>query len=118
MNLENAILDNLEAEMELVGQTCMLNHHDDIERPAADFLCHQMGFELPNGNYEADAELRIPICEECVTGLCGGREILFYCIGCGASQWILRSKSKQYYPKDTNMIAMKQCPKCYNEILD
>lgn len=118
MNLEDMVLDNLLSEMSLEGQTCVLNHHDDIERPAVDFLCHQIGYQLPDDTFEADAELRIPVCEECALGLCAGKEILFYCIGCGASQWILRSKSKQYYPKDTNIIAMKKCPKCYNELLD
>lgn len=118
MNLEDIILNNLLAEISLEGQICMLNHNDEIERPAVDFLCHRMGYELPDGTYEADAELRIPICEECVAGLCSGKEILFYCVGCNASQWMLKSEAKHEYPEDTNIIALKKCPKCYNELLD
>ena len=118
MRPEDVILDELEAEMELMGQTCVLNHNDDIDHPAADFLCHRMGFELPDGNYEADAELRIPICEECVQGLTGGEWILFYCIGCNESQWLKKSLAKMNYQEGTNMIALKKCPKCHNELLD
>jgi hypothetical protein len=118
MNPEDIILDNFMAEESLKGQKCMLNHNDDIERPAVDFLCHQMGFELPDGTYEADAELRIPICEECVSGLTNGEWILFYCVGCNSSQWLNKKLAKKEYPKNTNIIALKQCPKCYNELLD
>ena len=118
MRLEDALFSEMDAIIELHGQTCMLNHNDDIERPAVDFLCHQMGFELPDGDYQADAELRVPICEECVQGLCGGKEILFICIGCTSSQWMLKSKAKREYPEGTNIIALKKCPKCFNELLD
>lgn len=118
MNLEDIILEDMMAKVNLEGETCMLNHNDEIERPAVDFLCHQMGIQLPDGDYEADAELRIPICEECMQGLCGGKEILFYCVGCGESQWMLKSQAKREYPEDTNIIALKKCPKCYNELLD
>ena len=118
MRPEDLILDELLAKVELEDQTCMLNHNDNIDRPAIDFLCHQMGYILPDNDYEADAELRIPICEECVQGLCSGKEILFYCIGCTSSQWMLKSKSKNEYPEGTNIIALRKCPKCYNELLD
>ena len=118
MRPEDLIMDQLRSLGELEGQTCMLNHNDDIERPAVDFLCHQMGIQLPNGDWEADAELRIPICEECVQGLCNGKEILFYCVGCASSQWLLKETAKNGYPDDVNIIAMKKCPKCYNELLD
>lgn len=118
MRLEDIMVYNTIAEMELEDAKCMLNHNDKIEHPAVDFLCHQMGFTLPGGTYEADSELRIPVCEECVAGLTNGKWILFYCIGCGASQWLLKSEAKNGYPKDTNIIALKKCPKCYNELLD
>jgi len=115
---EDIILDNLIAEMDLEGELCGLNHHDNVKRQAVDFLCHQMGLELPNGDYEADAELRIPICEECVAGLEGGKWILFYCIGCNESQWLKKDLAKMDYQEGTNIIALKKCPKCYNELLD
>ena len=118
MRLEDAVFDEIHAIMELQGQTCMLNHNDEIERPAVDFLCHRMGYTLPNNDFQADAELRIPICEECAQGLCSGEEILFYCIECGASQWLLKAAAKNEYPEGTNIIALKKCPKCYNELLD
>lgn len=118
MRAEDLILGNFMAELELDGQYCMLNHNDGIGRPAVDFLCHQMGYVLPDNDYESDAELRIPICEECVEGLVRGEEILFYCVGCGASQWLLKSEAKNGYPDGTNIIALKKCPKCHNELLD
>lgn len=118
MQVEDLILNDMLARTELEGQYCMLNHNDEIGRPAVDFLCHQMGYILPDDDYEADAELRVPICEECVEGLVNGNDILFYCIGCGASQWLLKSEAKNGYPDDTNIVALKKCPKCYNELLD
>ncbi|GAG10533.1 unnamed protein product, partial [marine sediment metagenome] len=91
---------------------------DGIKREAADFLCHQVGFELKGGDYQADSELRIPICEECVQGLCSDKWILFYCIGCNESQWLKKDLAKMNYKEGTNIIALKKCPKCYNELLD
>jgi len=118
MKLEDVIIDNLIAEAELTDQTCMLNHNDNIERSAVDFLCHQIGLELPNGNYQADSELRIPICEECVAGLTSGEWVLFYCVGCNESQWLQKKYAKMNYKEGTNIIALKTCPKCHNELLD
>jgi len=118
MTPEDVILDNFMAEVNLEGEACGLNHHDDVERPAVDFLCHQMGIELPNGDYEADAELRIPICAECAQGLESGDWILFYCVGCNESQWLKKDSAKMNYQEGTNIIALKKCPKCYNELLD
>lgn len=115
---EDIILDNFIAEMNLEGEVCGLNHHDDIDRPAVDFLCHQIGYTLPDDEYEADAELRIPICAECAEGLAGGEWILFYCIGCNESQWLKKGLAKMDYQKGTNIIALKKCPKCYNKLLD
>jgi hypothetical protein len=118
VNLEDAILDNLLAEISIKGQTCMLNHNDEIARPAVDFLCHQMGFQLPDETFQADAELRVPICEECVAGLSEGKWILFYCVGCNESQWLKKDSAKMDYQEGTNIIALEKCPKCYNEFLD
>ncbi|RLD70375.1 MAG: hypothetical protein DRI98_08070 [Bacteroidetes bacterium] len=115
---EDIIIDNIVAEAELEGQECVLNHHDDLERPAVDFLCHQMGFELPGGKHKADSELRIPVCEECVQGLTSGEWILFYCVGCNESQWLQKKYAKMNYQEGTNIIALKTCPKCHNELLD
>lgn len=118
INMEDLILEQFMAGVMLEGQTCQLNHNDKEERPAVDYLCHQMGIILPDGDEVADTELRVPICEECVASLCGNQEILFYCVGCGASQWLLKSQAKNGYPEGTNIIAFKKCPKCYNELLD
>lgn len=115
---EDIILDNLIAEVELEGETCVLNHHDSLERPAVDFLCHQMGYLLPDKTYEADTELRIPICEECVNALTNNDWILFYCVGCNESQWLKKDLAKMNYQEGTNMIALKKCPRCYNELLN
>jgi hypothetical protein len=58
------------------------------------------------------------VCEECVAGLLSDEWILFYCVGCNASQWLNKKMAKREYPEGTNIIALKQCPKCYNELLD
>ena len=118
LNMEDMLLNQAMAGIMLEGESCQLNHHDKRGRTAVDFLCHQMGILLPDGDGIADSELRIPIWEECVVGLYAGQESLFYCVGCGASQWLLKSEAKNGYPDDTNIIAMKKCPKCYNELLD
>ena len=115
---EDIVLDSIIAEMNLEGETCGLNHHDSLERPAVDFLCHQIGYQLPDKTYEADAELRIPICKECVLALAGNDWILFYCIGCNESQWLKKDSAKMNYQEGTNIIALKKCPRCYNELLD
>lgn len=117
MNPEDIILSNFLAEVSLEGEVCGLKHIDDVEHPAVDFLCHQMGYELPDGTYEADAELRIPVCQECAEALCGNEWILFYCVGCNSSQWCNRDLATKEYPRDLNIIAFKQCPKCKNELL-
>ena len=118
LNMEDIILEQMMAGVMIEGELCQLNHHDQEDRPAVDFLCHQMGIQLPDGDGIADSELRVPICEECVAGLLNGDEILFYCVGCGESQWLLKSIAKNGYPDGTNIIALRQCPKCYNELLD
>jgi len=115
---EDIIIDNIVAEMNIEGEMCVLNHNDGIERPAVDFLCHQLGYQLPDDDYETDAELRIPICEECVAGLISGEWILFYCIECTESQWLQKKYAKMNYQEGTNIIALKTCPKCHNELLD
>jgi hypothetical protein len=118
MKLEDVIMNNLIAESELTDQTCMLNHNDNIDRQAVDFLCHQMGYQLPDDDYEVDSELRIPICEECAAGLTSGEWILFYCVSCMESQWLKKELAKMNYQEGTNIIALKTCPKCHNELLD
>ena len=74
--------------------------------------------KFPDDEYEADAELRIPICTECAEGLAGGEWILFYCRGCNESQWLKKDSAKMDYQEGTKIIALKRCTKCYNELID
>jgi hypothetical protein len=118
MNIEDEIIGNFIAETELVGQACGLQHHDNIEQPAVDFLCHRIGYTLPDDEHVPDTELRIPVCEECAQGLVSEEWLLFYCIRCNESQWLNKNLAKMNYEEGTNIIALKQCPKCCNELLD
>lgn len=117
MNLEDLILEDFLAGVSLKGEKCQLEHGDDDEHGAIDYLCHGVGYALPDGTYEKDAELRIPVCQECVDAIASGEWALFYCVGCNASQWMWKPAAKRYYG-DVNIIALNRCPKCYNELLD
>jgi len=118
MDTYDIILDQFIAEAGLEGEICMLNHNDSDPRQATDYLCHQLGYKLPDDTFEADGELRIPVCDECSEALISNDWILFYCVGCNESQWLQKKYAKREYPEGTNLIALKQCPKCYNELLD
>ena len=108
-------LDLLVAKANIDNEICGLMHikSDPVENhPAVDYLCNRMGYTDEDGNQVADAELRIAICQDCVNALLSDEWILFYCVHCGESQWMLRARAKNGYPEDTRIIALRSCPKC------
>jgi len=108
-------LDLLTAQANLDDEICGLMHikSDPAKNhPAVDYLCNRMGYTDDDGNQVADAELRIPICQDCLDAFLSDEWILFYCVYCGESQWMLRSRAKNGYPEDTRIIALRSCPKC------
>jgi hypothetical protein len=97
--------------VELNNEVCHLKHtpsSNDEEYLAVNYLCQTMGFDD-----DIDSQIRIPICEECSYALCGKEWLLFYCIGCNSSQWLLKSKARRYYDPDTSVMWLKSCPNCY-----
>lgn len=111
LNPEDLIMEQFLAGISLEGEICRLNHGDDKERLAVDYLCHSIGYNLPDGTNEIDSELRIPVCQECVDALSSNEWLLFYCTGCNASQWLFKPAAKKDYG-DINIIALQKCPKC------
>lgn len=102
------------AKANLIYEHCYLNHGSGVEPPPAlDYLCQNIG----SGNEPIDT-LRIPICSECVEALYDEDWLLFYCLTCTSSQWLLKSKAKKYYPKWESIRFLSQCPTCVEEYKD
>ncbi|MFA6887397.1 MAG: hypothetical protein WCQ65_10565 [Fermentimonas sp.] len=99
------------ANLEIEDSKCQLNHgiaFDDNPR-AVDYLCQNLG----NREFNLiDAELRIPICEECVEALTSDDWLLFYCIRCNNSQWLYKPKAKNKYKSGLHVVWLDICPKC------
>jgi len=109
-------LDELLAMIGLINENCHLNHGSDITPPpAVDYLCQYVG-KIEKGVGTADSLLRIPICEECAgTLLYDDDWLLFYCLTCNSSQWLIKSKAKKLYPKWESIKFLSMCPKCAPE---
>lgn len=101
-----------EAELEILNIKCSLNHGIPYEENplAVDYLCQSFG-DMSTG--VADSMLQIPICAECLVGLYSEYQLLMVCVNCISSQWIFLPEAKREYPKDTSVLFLKQCPKCY-----
>lgn len=112
----DCVIDDFMSIIELTDQECMLDHKDKEYHPAVDYLCKKIGYIIPDGENIAEAELRIPVCQECVDALLSNEWIIFYCIECNASQWLCRKYARKEYPQDINIIAFKSCPKCYGSL--
>lgn len=112
------IVNDFMANVELEDQQCILDHKDEEYHQAVDYLCKKIGYNIPEGNDIAEAEIRIPICQECADALLSKEWILFYCVECNSSQWLCRKHAKKEYPFDVNIIALKICPKCYDSVYD
>jgi hypothetical protein len=106
---DNLLQENL-AKISLEAEICHLKHNDIVEYKAVNYLCQMLG-----GNDVVQDLLRIPICEECEAALLGDEWILFYCISCNSSQWVLREKAKKDYSKDQNVYFFINCPTCYED---
>lgn len=118
LDMADLFLQEIAALADLDNETCGLKHSkaDPSENhPAVDYLCHMMGITTEEGEEISDAQLRVPVCQECVDALLDNEWILFYCVYCGESQWMSRSKAKNNYSDDTKVIAFKACPKCYSK---
>lgn len=103
-------LNEFVALIELMHETCHLNHGKGADIPqAVDYLCQYVG---PTDSDVGTALLRIPICAECITTLYDKDWILFYCLTCNSSQWLMRSKAKKHYPEIESIKFLAQCPNC------
>ncbi len=109
-------LDELLAIVSLIDKYCYLNHGPNITPPpAVDYLCQYIG-KIEGSVGTADSLLRIPICKECVeTLLYDDNWLLFYCLSCNSSQWLIKSKAKKLYPKWESIKFLSMCPKCAPE---
>lgn len=110
--LDNRLME-LVALAELDGEVCHLKHSpspNNENHPAVDYLCQNFGQDG-----QVDSMIRIPICAECANALYSKEWILFYCMGCNSSQWLLRSKAKKEYDENVHVMWMKACPHCYTK---
>lgn len=122
-------LDFFIAKMNLTYEHCHLNHGPGVEPPkATNYLCQRlddlnkedydpMMLSIPefSGNLnEFGDTLRIPICDECIAALYDEDWLLFYCLTCNSSQWIIKSKAKKLYPHWESIRFLIECPICTN----
>lgn len=113
MELLDTFLHEFLAKVELHGECCGLKHSEKFPRQeyiATNYLCQQYGVDGI-----CDGIISIPVCDECVEALYDENWILFYCVNCNESQWLLRSKAKKEYSKDKNVYFFKKCPHCFKE---
>jgi len=101
-------LDFFIAKMNLIYEDCHLNHGLGVKPPrATEYLCQWVGPK----DQPTDL-LRIPICVECAEALYDEKWLLFYCLNCNSSQWLLKSKAKKYYPIWESIRFLSECPIC------
>jgi len=111
MDIVNTYLDNLIARIDLIGLVCHLNHGPGVEPPpAVNYLCQYIG-RTDDPDVLPDL-YRIPICEECTAALYDEDWLLFYCLTCNSSQWLLKSKARKLYPKWESIRFLHTCPMC------
>jgi hypothetical protein len=106
MDILDTFMDDFIARIHLIGELCSLNHGPGVKPPpATNYLCQRIGSDL----------YRIPICDECAAALYDEEWLLFYCLSCNSSQWLLKSKAKKYYPKWESVRFLHTCPMCCSE---
>lgn len=110
MDILDDILYKDLAKISLDSEVCLLKHNDDETHPAVNYLCQMFG----DGDVVSDL-IRIPICEECEEALQGNDWVLFYCLGCNSSQWVLKEKAKRTYQDNKPLYFFINCPICYEE---
>lgn len=122
-------LDFFIARMNLAYEDCHLNHGIGIRPPKAiNYLCQRLDdlseiehnpslLSIPefmsNLNRNGDV-LQIPICNECIEALYDEDWLLFYCLTCNSSQWLIKSKAKKLYPPWESIRFLVECPICTN----
>jgi hypothetical protein len=111
MDIMSMDLDELFAKINLIGELCHLNHGiGEKPPPAENYLCQYIGKkDDPSVGVEL---LVIPICKECAAALYNEDWLLFYCLTCNSSQWLLKSKAKKLYPKWESIRFLHTCPNC------
>lgn len=123
MDISNLTINNLdkhlqsfiaEAQLNILGTQCGLNHGDPCEEipPAVDYLCQGFGNQYTGS---IDSIIQVPICAECLASLFSEHQILLLCLNCISSQWVFRPEAKLDYPEDKSLFLLTQCPVCYNE---
>ena len=81
---------------------------------AVDYLTQYFGYKLNEVEYQSTHTLQIPICQECIDTISGGKWTLFYCTGCCKSGWRNREDGKY-----KGVVLVKYCFECYGkEMLD
>jgi len=101
------------AQIYLVDEKCHLNHGSGVlSPPAVNYLCQYIG-DTSTGHI--DGLLRIPICVECLAALHDENWLLFYCLKCNSSQWLLKSKAKKLYPAWEHVKFFIECPNCFEK---
>lgn len=101
-------LDLFIAKMNLVYERCHLNHGEGVKPPkATEYLCQWIGKDG-----QEEFLFRIPICDECAEALYDEEWLLFYCLTCNSSKWLLKSRAKKYYPKWESIRFLSECPIC------
>lgn len=104
-------LHEITAMAGLVNEKCYLNHGEGVRPPqAVDYLCQHLG---DIENEWPEILLTIPVCEECAGALYEEDWLLFYCLTCNNSQWLMKSKARKYYPPWESIIFFYRCPICY-----
>lgn len=132
MDILDANISLFLARANLIGLTCHLNHNGEEPPEAVDYLCQRLGDiseqpeeinsledsmltqipEFMHNIEDTQDMLRIPVCAECVTALYDEDWLLFYCLSCDSSQWLIKSRAKKYYPKWESIRFLYGCPNC------
>ena len=97
---------------ELVNQQCSLQHNDQSDNPAVDYIVCPMGIKESDVIENIQAYHSIPICKECAEALQDKDWVLIFCYKCTKSQWVYKPLSKIYYSDDTHIIWIEGCPEC------
>jgi len=134
MDILDANLGLFLAKMNLIGIRCHLNHNGEEPPEAVDYLCQRLGDvsnteesgnaliedssilggipEFMNNPDSSIDMLRVPVCAECANALYDEDWLLFYCLTCDSSQWLLKSKARKLYPKWESIRFLSTCPNC------
>lgn len=105
-------LDKAGLIAELVNQQCSLQHKDQGDHPAVEYIVCPMGMKQSDIVSEVQAYHTIPICKECAESLQNDEWVLIYCYKCNESQWVYKPLSRIRYKVDQHIIWIEGCPKC------